>query len=339
MTENNHGNYKEFDHWYEEEMKKVNQQLDQEILIAMIGDVNAGKSSTINKLIGDTVAEVGAKPGETKDVKRYQYNGKIFFVDTPGLDDIIKEHSGETLKFYKQADVVLFFLNAAGTVLSDGELKSLKELEGINKNIVIVLNKIDAAEDIPALVDYIKKHTKNKHQIVPISSKTGENMDQLRNKLLDLLKKKKKDILFAKNIKAKSSTAKKWIFAASGSAATVGASPLPGSDIIPITAIQVGLMVKLATLYDKPLSKERAKELAIATVAGNVGKSVFRQIVKTFPGVGSVAGAGVAGAMTFSLGQAMKYAYENNIDLDVEALRSIYDLFMKRYPSLVGKND
>ncbi|PPA70699.1 GTP-binding protein [Jeotgalibacillus proteolyticus] len=323
-------NLEAFDHWYEDEMKQVNEQLEQEVLIAMIGDVNAGKSSTINKLVGDQVAEVGSKPGETTDVKRYEYRSRIFFVDTPGLDDVIKANSEETIKFYKEADVVLFFLNAAGTVLSEGELRSLAEAAKINSTILLVLNKIDAAEDIPEIVSYIKKHTNNKYSIIPISSKTGENIDDLRNKILDLLKKKKKDILFAKNLKIKSSTANKWILAATGSTATIGASPLPGADIIPITAIQVGMMVKLATLYEKPLSKERAKELAIATVAGNVGKSVFRQIVKTFPGIGSIAGAGVAGTMTFSLGHAMKYAYEHNIELDTEALKSIYDMFANR---------
>ncbi|MGD7045003.1 GTPase [Jeotgalibacillus proteolyticus] len=322
-----------FDQYFEEEMEKVNEQLDQEVLIAMVGDVNAGKSSAINKLIGDDVAEVGAKPGETKNVKRYQYRDRIFFVDTPGLDDIVREHSETTIKFYKEADIVLFFLNAAGTVLSEGERKSLAEVEKMNSNVLIVLNKIDAADEIPEIVSYIKKHTNKKHSVIPVSSKTGENIDGLRNKMLDLLKKKKKDILFAKSIKAKSSTANKWILGASGSAAAIGASPLPGADIIPITAIQVGMMVKLAALYEKPLSKERAKELALATAAGNLGKSVFRQIVKTFPGVGSAAAASVAGTMTFSLGHAMKYAYENNIDLDAAALKSIYEMLVNKKES------
>ena len=100
------------------------------------------------------------------------------------------------------------------------------------------------------------------------------------------LKKEKKDILFAKHIREKSSTANKWILAAATSATAIGAAPIPGSDIIPITGIQVGLMVRLAALYEKPLTKDRAKELAIASLTGNVGKSLFRQVVKFIPGAG-----------------------------------------------------
>jgi GTPase len=43
-------------------LNSVNEQIEKEILFAMIGDINAGKSSTINRLIGDEVASVSPKP-------------------------------------------------------------------------------------------------------------------------------------------------------------------------------------------------------------------------------------------------------------------------------------
>ncbi|WP_100333133.1 GTPase [Bacillus alkalisoli] len=321
---------KEFDTVYDEEMRKVNDQLEREILFAMIGDVNAGKSSTINKLIGDEVASVGAAPGETVAIKKYKYKEKIVFVDTPGLDDINHNNSEETLKFYKEADVILFFLNAAGTVLSDGEKKMLDKVSKVNKNIIIVLNKIDAAENIQGLVHYIQTNTKYEYKVTPISSKTGENIDMLRKAILDILHTKEKDLQFARLIKEKSSIANKWIVGAATTATAIGAAPIPGSDIIPLTGVQVGLMVKLASLYEKPLTKDRAKELAIATLTGNIGKSIFRQVVKLVPGAGSIAGASIAGAMTLSLGYAVKYAYENEIELDGATLKTLYNTFLKR---------
>ena len=322
-------NEREFEEAYEEEINRINEQLEKEILFAMIGDVNTGKSSTINRLVGEEVAVVGAKPGETISVDKYKYKDKIIFADTPGLDDINAKNSEETLKFFKEADVILFFLNAAGTVFSEGEKKYFDKISKINNKIIFVMNKIDAAEDIPSLVKYVQDMSNYNYKVTPISSKTGENIDMLRNAILDILKEQKKDILFAKSIKEKSSTANKWILAAATSAAAVGAAPIPGSDIIPITGIQVGLMVKLAVLYEKPLSKDRAKELVIASLAGNVGKSLFRQAVKFIPGAGSIAGAGIAGSMTLGLGYAVKYAYENNIDLDADILKSLTKTFMK----------
>ncbi|MGG3269857.1 GTPase [Priestia aryabhattai] len=319
----------DFEKNYEKEINEVNEQLDKEIIFAMIGDVNAGKSSTINQIIGEEVAPVGSKPGETVSINKYQYKDKIIFADTPGLDDINQQNSEETLKFYKSADVVLFFLNAAGTVFSEGEKKSFEAISKINKNIILVLNKIDAADDIPNLVRYVQEHTNYDFKVIPISSRTGENIDILRNAILDILIQQKKDILFAKFLKEKASTANKWIVGAASSAAAIGASPIPGSDILPITGIQVGLMVKLAVLYDKPLTKDRAKELTIASLTGNIGKGAFRQLVKVIPGAGSIAGASIAGSMTLALGYALKYAYENDIDLDGNTLKTLYSNFMK----------
>lgn len=321
---------KEFEQAYDQEVNEINAQLEKEIVFAMIGDVNAGKSSTINMLMGDEVAKVGAQPGETSLIEKYAYTDKIIFADTPGLDDINQQNSAETMKFYKETDVILFFLNAAGTVFSEGERKTFEEVRKINRNIIFVLNKIDAAEDIPGLVKYIQDHTNYRYKVTPISSKTGENMEMLRGAILDILKEKKKDILFAKHLKEKSSTANKWIIAAAGSSTAIGASPIPGSDMVPLTAIQVGMMVKLATLYDKPLTKNKAKELTIATLTGNVGKTLFRQIVKLVPGAGMAAGASIAGGMTLALGYAIKYAYENDIDLDPKSLSKLYEMFSKK---------
>jgi len=319
-----------FDEAFESETQAINDQLSQEVLLALVGDVNCGKSSTINRLMDEEVSIVGAKPGETVQIQEIKYKENIIFVDTPGLDDVHKENSDVTLEYYKKADIILFFLNAAGTVLSEGELKNLKDISKTNEDIIIVLNKIDAAEDVPSLIKYIEDKTLNQYIIAPVSSKTGENFEYLQRHILSMLNKKSKDILLGKNLKDKSSVANRWILGASASAAGIGLSPIPGSDIVPIVGIQVGMMLKLANLYDKPLSKGNAKELIIATVVGNVGRAVFRQLVKVIPGAGSAVGASVAGATTLALGHAIKYMHENGIEIDVEQLQYIYNMFLAR---------
>lgn len=122
----------DFEKAYDEEIDRINEQLEKEIIFAMIGDVNTGKSSTINRLVGEEVASVGAQPGETVIVKKYKYKDKIIFADTPGLDDINSKNSEETEKYVKKADVILFFLNAAGTVFSEGEKTQFDKISKIN---------------------------------------------------------------------------------------------------------------------------------------------------------------------------------------------------------------
>ncbi|MBT2571794.1 GTPase [Planococcus sp. ISL-110] len=155
--------FENFDNVFEDVFKQksdeINEQLTRKLTISMVGDVNCGKSSTINRLMEEDIVNVGAKPGETKEIREIIYRENIIFVDTPGLDDVVKTNSDITLKYYKNSDVILFFLNAAGTVLSESELKNLKEIEKVNQDIIIVLNKIDAADEIPELIKYIQDHT------------------------------------------------------------------------------------------------------------------------------------------------------------------------------------
>ncbi|OXM15099.1 GTP-binding protein [Paenibacillus herberti] len=315
---------------YDQNMAEIARELDQDILIALVGDVNAGKSSTLNRIVGEEVAGVGAEPGQTTVIRPYLFKDRIFFVDTPGLNDVRLENSQLTMDYYRKADIILFFLNAAGTVYSEVEKRNFEAIRDTNPNILLVLNKIDAADDIERLEARLQLETGGRFDIVSVSSRTGENIDKLRDAILELLRKKSKDLLFARNIKEKSTSANKWILGAAASASAIGAAPIPGADIVPITAVQIGLLTRLAVLYGRPISKETAKELVIATVVGNIGKSVFRQVIKLFPGAGSIAGASVAGAMTLALGYAVKYAYENEMDVNTATISKLYGIFRKQ---------
>lgn len=321
---------KAFDQSFDDASEDINAQLNSELYISLVGDVNAGKSSTINALLEEELVTVGARPGETVEIKEIRHKENIVFVDTPGLDDVVTENSAKTLAYYKKSDVILFFLNAAGTVLSENELKTIHSIEKSNKDILIVLNKIDAADDIPSLVDYIKKQTKSRYQIIPISSRTGENLTELQDAILEVLKEKSKDLLLGKELKDKNRIANNWIISAGAAATGVGAIPVPGSDFVPLVGIQVSLILRLSSLYNKPISKANAKELIIATIVGNAGKAVFRQVIKFVPGAGSIVGASVAGGTTIALGHAIKYIYENNLTLNVNELNKIYRDFMKK---------
>ena len=67
----------------------------------------------------------------------------------------------------------------------------------------------------------------------------------------------------------------------------------------------------------------------------SLGKNIFRQAIKLIPGAGSIVSGSVAGSLTLGLGYAVKYAYENNIELDADILKSLSSIFMKE--KLVSK--
>ena len=82
-------------------------------------------------------------------------------------------------------------------------MKNLKEIEKVNQDIIIVLNKIDAADEIPELIKYIQDHTDYNYPVTPISSRTGENISLLQNKLLDILEQYEPEPL-SKDVQQKS---------------------------------------------------------------------------------------------------------------------------------------
>src|SRR5690625_6228680 len=94
-----------------------------------------------------------------------------------------------------------------------------------------------------------------------------------------------------------------------------------------LTTLQVSLIIKLSLLYDKPITKDATTKIVVSTIAGGLGQTVFRQGVKFFPGIGMIIGASVAGTVTFGLGQAVKYALENDIEITPDQLKEITDSF------------
>ncbi|GAF15838.1 GTP-binding protein [Bacillus sp. JCM 19046] len=82
-------------------------------------------------------------------------------------------------------------------------------------------------------------------------------------------------------------------------------------------------MLKLASLYDQPMTKKKAKNLVVTTLVSNFGQTIYRQVTKFFPGASFIAGTTIAGTITAAFGYSIKYAFENNIDLSGEHLTEL----------------
>lgn len=170
--------------------------------------MNTGKSTAINTIVGNKVSDTHAIPGETVKIIEIKHpdNSNISFVDTPGLNDINKKNSIKAIKDLKNADIVLYFLNAEGVVLGESELDTLNKISKRNENVIVILNKIDGIEknEVNSLKRYVEKTIEERFKVVPISAMTGENIDELNEIILEYLSEEGKDILFAKSLKVKS---------------------------------------------------------------------------------------------------------------------------------------
>jgi len=315
-----------------EEFKTIAQT---KLIISLIGEANAGKSATINALTGRKLSEVHPIAGWTKQIALHQYAENVFIADTPGLNEMRTLLLGTQAKEFVEtdADIILFFVNAASN-RSPEEANAFKALLQLQKPTIVVLNKIDTieAEAVQAVVDDLTQRL-NYDLIVPISATKGINLAMLSNKIAEILSAKGKEILFLKVTKYKEERVKIWIRGAAISAFGIGALPIPGSDIVPLTALQAGLCMRIAYIYNLKVGKGDIMKLLGSSVTGVAGKALYRNALKLAADLllgpaGMVASSAIAGtvaaAMTWGLGIAANVYYKSGMKMDLGAISTIY---------------
>ncbi len=166
--------------------------------ITIIGRPNVGKSSLMNKILGQKVAIVSNKPQTT----RTRIMGihtvdetQIVFIDTPGfhkprneLDKNMNKAVGDGMADVDAAILVIEAVTAFK--MEDGELppaevELLKELKKRNLKAVLVINKIDLLAEKDKLLDIITTYCEHFpfEAVVPLSARTGDGVEALLSEL------------------------------------------------------------------------------------------------------------------------------------------------------------
>jgi GTP-binding protein Era len=162
--------------------------------VTIWGRPNVGKSTLLNRLVGEKVAIVTPRPQTTRNRISGIYEseeGQIVFLDTPGilkpkqkLDEYLVKSARSCLR---DADVVLFVVDGTTPPHSDDK-RAAKLIRNVNKDILLVVNKIDIA-DMPKLDSLIAEYKKlgNFKGGVAVSAITQINIPILIKKILELL--------------------------------------------------------------------------------------------------------------------------------------------------------
>jgi len=180
---------------YEKLPSNENEQEEAEsIKVAIIGKPNAGKSSLLNKILGENRAIVSDVAGTTRDAIDSEYeneHGKYVFIDTAGIrkkskinESIEKFSIMRTLLAVERADVCILMIDAKDGV-TDQDAKILGEAHEAGKGIIIAVNKWDEIEKETGTLEKYKKDVYNKLSyasyapVVFISAKTGQRVNNL----------------------------------------------------------------------------------------------------------------------------------------------------------------
>ena len=154
--------------------------------VSIIGRPNVGKSTLMNRLVGEKIAITSAKPQTTRGRIQTVFTekrGQIIFLDTPGihkaknkLGNYMVETAEETIG---DADLVLWLVEPT-TFIGGGEQHIATILEKYDGPVILVMNKVDSIrkDELLTCIDAYKD-VMDFTAIIPLSAKTGENVDDL----------------------------------------------------------------------------------------------------------------------------------------------------------------
>lgn len=154
--------------------------------ISIIGRPNVGKSTFLNRVIGQKIAIMSDKPQTTRNKVQGVLttdDAQMIFIDTPGIHKP-KHKLGEfMLKVSKNAlrevEVIMFMINAEQK-LGPGDEYVMEMLKGTKTPVFLVVNKIDAIhpDEVFAKIDEYRNEF-DFAEVVPISALEGNNVDRL----------------------------------------------------------------------------------------------------------------------------------------------------------------
>ena len=174
--------------------KDENEDDDEVIKVAIIGKPNVGKSSLVNKILGENRVIVSNIAGTTRDAIDSEFEnefGKYVFIDTAGIrrkskvsENLEKYSVMRSLLAVERADVCLLMIDANEGV-TEQDTKIAGEAHEAGKGIIIVVNKWDEYEKENGTLEQYKKDVYNKLSylsyapILFISAKTGQRVNKL----------------------------------------------------------------------------------------------------------------------------------------------------------------
>ncbi len=296
--------------------------------IAIVGPANVGKSTLFNQLVHEKKnrADVSPVPGTTR-INQEADAGLFRIIDTPGADAVGavgEEEKAHALAATRAADFIIITFDAIqGVKRTEQEL--FDELIAIGKPYIVVLNKIDLVnrKEVDPVLDRTASNLRlQRKQIVPISAKSGENLDDL----LIAVAKAEPGLLAALG---RALPSYRWrlawtaITGAATASAAIALAPIPILDVIPLLAVQSSLVLGIARIYDYKMTIGRARELAVTFGLGFLGRTIFQELSKLGGPPGWLLAAAIASSTTVVMGYASIIWFERGEKLTSESIRTL----------------
>jgi len=167
---------------------------DKSAFIAIVGRPNVGKSSILNRMLGQKIAIVSSKPQTTRTRIMgvlTEAETQLVFIDTPGIHKPRTELGKYMVRSVNESvsgvDACML-VTEAGKAIADTELKLIERFKTMCIPAILAINKIDTIKDKSDLMLQIARYSQKYSfdAVVPVSAQTGSGIDQLKDELKNL---------------------------------------------------------------------------------------------------------------------------------------------------------
>lgn len=162
--------------------------------VAIVGRPNVGKSTVLNRLVGEKVAIVTAKPETTRNKIQGILTNKdaqVVFVDTPGIHkpkNLLGKYITKAAKdSLLEVDLVIFIIDMTKGITDEDKL-IFKMVKEAGKPAILLINKVDLMSKslaLPLIEESLKLY--DFKEIIPTSATIGDNMDAVLAKVIEHL--------------------------------------------------------------------------------------------------------------------------------------------------------
>ena len=311
--------------------------------VIIAGKTGVGKSTLINAMFRENLAETGIGRPVTEHMKRLtKPDFPLAIYDTRGFelsgqvqkqvtDEIIKTIEDGALSKDKEDDIhcLWYCVSGASDRLEPEEISFIKTLtEGTSRArvpVIVVLTKSFSKSGVKKLRDYILDQNLDVVQVVPVLAQDypiddeytarAYGLDTLLSVMVASLPDElQKTLQFVQkaSLKAKIDAAQKVVAGFVTAAAGEGAVPVPFADAEMLIPTQVSMIASITVVFGIDVSKSVIigfVSSALCTSAATIGgKTIVSNLLKLIPGAGSAAGgaisAATAGLLTAAIGEA-----------------------------------
>lgn len=302
--------------------------------VLVVGKTGTGKSTLVNTVFNDRIAETGQGRSITQHMRRYTKAGSpVSIYDTRGLEvadyGAIIEDLKAKIREINRSERAEEHIHVAWLCIAEGarrvekaEIELAKILDELSVPVVVAITTAVSDQGFRAEVRDILHSVSNVVRVNSVDLVMDEGVvvpvkgiDVLVDATLEIVPKGQKTAFVAAQrikIDHKVTRSRMAVGSAVAAAMAAGAAPMPFADAVAIVPIQVGMIASISAIFGLDMTTGFLTTLVTSSLgaAGGTlgGRALVGGLLKLLPGAGSLVGgvisAGVAGALTTALGEA-----------------------------------